>query len=259
MRVIRVRHRGSVFFAALQEDGVVCLNRQLGYEAPIPLEELSLLPVVAPSKIVCVGLNYRAHAAEIDMPVPEEPVFFLKAPTTVIGTGQPVLLPSGVGRIDYEGELALVVGRQCRNISPEQAREHIFGFTCANDVTARDIQKRDGLFGRCKGYDTFCPVGPWIETALEDPGTLAIRTLVNGEVRQQGDTSDMLFHPFELLSSISRVMTLLPGDLVLTGTPEGVGPIHAGDEVRVEIDEVGILFNPVLPAEDGPEGEVPLQ
>ncbi|AAS95355.1 fumarylacetoacetate hydrolase family protein [Nitratidesulfovibrio vulgaris] len=259
MRVIRVRHRGSVFFAALQDDGVVCLNRQLGYEAPIPLSEITLLPVVAPSKVVCVGLNYRGHAGELGMDVPDEPVFFLKAPTAIIGTGEPIVLPPAVGRVDYEGELALVVGKQCRNITPEQAREHIFGFTCANDVTARDIQKRDGLFGRCKGYDTFCPVGPWIETALEDPGNLTLRTVVNGEVRQQGNTADMLVHPFELLSSISRVMTLLPGDLVLTGTPEGIGPIHAGDEVRVEIDEVGLLTNPVIPADEDATGDTPLQ
>ncbi len=170
--------------------------------------------------------------------VPDEPIFFLKAPTAVIGSGQPILVPQGVGRVDYEGELALVVGRQCRNITPDAVPANIFGYTCANDVTARDQQRRDGLFGRCKGYDTFCPVGPWIETDLPDTANLAVRTLVNGEVRQH----------------------LLPGDLILTGTPVGVGPIVPGDEVRVEIEQVGLLINPVLAAPDADEhAEVPLQ
>ncbi|NHZ46253.1 fumarylacetoacetate hydrolase family protein [Nitratidesulfovibrio liaohensis] len=260
MRVVRVQYKGSVFFGALQDDGVVCLNHQLGLKDPIPLADLAILPVVAPSKIICAGMNYRDHAAEIGFPVPDEPVFFLKAPTAVIGSGQPILVPQGVGRVDYEGELALVVGRQCRNISPDAVPANIFGYTCANDVTARDQQRRDGLFGRCKGYDTFCPVGPWIETDLPDTANLAVRTLVNGEVRQQGNTADMLFTPNEMVSAISRVMTLLPGDLILTGTPVGVGPIVPGDEVRVEIEQVGLLINPVLAAPDGDEHpEVPLQ
>lgn len=259
MRVIRIRYRGTVFFAALQNNGAVCLNRQLGIDAPIPFEEFSLLPVVAPSKIICVGLNYKGHAAELDFPVPVEPVFFLKAPSSIIGNGQPIILPEATGRIDHEGELAIVMGRQCRNILPEQARENIFGFTCANDVTARDIQKRDGMFGRCKGFDTFCPIGPWIEAEIDDPGDLTIRTYVNDDLRQSGSTSDMLFHPFELISSISRVMTLLPGDVILTGTPEGIGPLRDGDSVRVEIDRVGTLSNPVL-AENGTDtADAPLQ
>lgn len=260
MRVVRVQYKGSVFFGALREDGVTCLNHQLGLKDPIPLTELSILPVVAPSKIICAGMNYRAHAAEIGFPVPEEPVFFLKAPTAVIGSGQPILAPRGAGRVDYEGELALVVGRQCRGITPGDVPAHIFGYTCANDVTARDQQRRDGLFGRCKSYDTFCPVGPWIETDLPDTSNLTVRTLVNGEVRQQGNTADMLFSPHEVVSAISRVMTLLPGDLILTGTPVGIGPLAPGDEVRVEIEQVGLLINPVLAAPD-PEGhgQAPLQ
>lgn len=258
MRVIRVQYKGAVFFAALEENGVHCLNRQLGYTAPIPLADVAILPVVAPSKVICAGLNYKDHARELDMAVPAQPVFFLKAPSSIIGNGSPILLPAGVGRVDYEAELAIVMGKHARNISPEAVNEHIFGYTCANDVTAREIQKRDGLFGRCKGYDTFCPVGPWIETQVDDPGSLGVRTLVNGDVRQEGHTSDMLFHPHEVVSAISEVMTLLPGDIILTGTPAGIGPLRNGDEVRVEIESVGVLINPVI-AENGRDEDVPLQ
>ncbi|WP_029893687.1 fumarylacetoacetate hydrolase family protein [Desulfohalovibrio reitneri] len=257
MRIIRVRHKGHVFYASLMDKSVICLNKELGLEDPIPLDEVAVLPVVTPSKIVCAGLNYAGHCEEMGREPPEETPLFLKPPTAIAGSGQPIVLPRGVGRVDYEAELAVVMGKTCKDIAPEQATEHIFGYTCANDVTARDLQAKDGIFGRAKGFDTFCPIGPWIETEVEDPSNLSLRTLINEEVRQEGATSDMLTPPLDLVSYVSRVMTLNPGDIILTGTPAGVGPIQEGDEVRVEIDNVGILINPVVASEEAVSG--PLQ
>lgn len=246
MRILRVLHQGRIFYASLLEDSVICLNKELGYTDPIPLRDLSVLPVVMPSKIVCAAINYRAHGAELGHSVPEEPRLFLKPPSAVIGAGQAIILPESSSRVDHEGELAVVVGRSAKNVAEEHADEYIFGYTCANDVTARDLQQRDQLFGRAKGFDTFCPIGPWIETEVPDPDNLVLRTLVNEEVRQEGSTADMIFGPRKLLAYVSSIMTLSPGDVILTGTPEGVGPIRDGDEVRVEIEEVGLLINPVV-------------
>ncbi|MDK2955312.1 MAG: hypothetical protein PWQ57_808 [Desulfovibrionales bacterium] len=259
MRVIRVRHRNQTFYASLvDEKNVQCLNKNLDLNEPIPLSEIQLLPVVWPTKIVCIGINYRGHAEELGLPVPEEPMLFLKPPSSVIGNGQPIILPRMSSRVDYEGELAIVIGQSCRNASLEDAKACVFGYACANDITARDLQKRDGQYGRCKGFDTFCPVGPWIETEVGDPGALNIATRVNGEIKQNANTSDMVFSPLELVSFISRVMTLLPGDVVLTGTPPGIGQIHEADEVRVEIENVGLLIN-VVASESGSTGSAVLQ
>ncbi len=258
MRVIRVRYKDKSFYASLFDDHVICLDRSLGLDAPIPLTELGLLPPVAPSKVVCAAVNYRSHAAEVDLPVPDEPVLFFKPPSAVTPAGQPIVLPRSAGRVDYEAELAVVIGRICRNATEDNAAAHIFGYTCANDVTARELQKKDGLYGRAKGFDTFAPIGPWIETEVPDTGNLAIRTLVNGETRQEGHTSDMIFPVPVLVSFISRVMTLLPGDVILTGTPPGIGPIVPGDEVRVEIAGVGVLINPVVAEGETSEG-APIQ
>ncbi|MFV0421126.1 fumarylacetoacetate hydrolase family protein [Oleidesulfovibrio sp.] len=264
MRVLRVRFNGHSFYARLDGNHVYCLNPQLGLEQPISLEEITVLPVVTPSKIVCMGMNFKDHAEEIGFEIPSEPVFFLKPPSSVIGSGQAIVLPVASQRVDHEAELGIVIGRAARNITPEDVPTHIFGYTCANDVTARDLQQRDGLFGRCKGFDTFAPVGPWIETEVADPSDLVIRAVVNGEVRQEGHTADMIFSPHEVVAAISQVMTLLPGDLVLTGTPKGVSPIQDGDDVRVEIEGVGLLINPALreSGDDVPEegaGEIPVQ
>lgn len=258
MRVLRVRHQDKSFYASLIEDHVVCLDRSLSYDKPVPLAEIQLLPPVAPTKVVCAAVNYRSHAEEVGRPVPDEPVLFFKPPSAVIPAGQPIVLPRASARVDYEAELAVVIGRPCRHVAPDKVAGHIFGYCCANDVTARDLQKKDGLYGRAKGFDTFAPIGPWIETEVADPGNLGIRTLVNGEVRQEGATSDMIFPVFSLVSFVSRVMTLLPGDVVLTGTPPGIGPIAAGDEVRVEIDGVGVLINPVITEDETLEG-APIQ
>lgn len=251
MQVIRVGYLNQSFYARLNGDTVLCLDRSKGLDDPIPLNQVTILPIAVPSKIVCLAKNYQKHAAELGSETPDEPLLFLKPPTSVIGTGNAIVAPTWAGRVDYEGELAVVIGRAARNISAEDASAHVFGYTCANDVTARDLQKKDGLFARAKGFDTFCPIGPWIETEVPEPSALGIRTLVNNEVRQDGNTAQMTVPPFELISYISKVMTLLPGDVILTGTPDGIGPIVPGDEVAVEIDGLGRLTNPVIADADG--------
>ena len=254
MRIIRVRHKGQAFYAAIvSPESVRPLNRDAGQPEEIPLAEIELLSLVRPSKVVCVGLNYLDHARELDLAVPTEPIIFLKPPSSVIGAGDAIVLPLCSKQVDYEAELALVMGRTARYVSEADAARHIFGYTCANDVTARDLQRKDGQWTRAKGFDTFCPVGPWIETEPGDLHSMALRTVVNGEVRQEGNTSEMIFPPHLLVSYLSNIMTLLPGDVILTGTPAGIGPIKAGDEVSVEIDRVGFLQNPVM-GEGGGEG-----
>lgn len=198
-----------------------------------------------PSKIVCVGRNYREHAAELGNVAPEEePLLFLKAPSAMVTGGGEIRLPPESQRVDYEGELALVIGRRVKSWPQERWLEALAGVCCANDVTARDLQKKDGQFARSKSFDTFCPVGPEIVEGL-DPSDLAIKTRVNGVVKQSSRTSNVVFSPAFLLAYVSRMMTLLPGDLILTGTPAGVGPLAAGDVVEVEIEKVGVLRSPV--------------
>lgn len=254
MRVIRVRYQDKVFYAALlqkeNEQGetaleVQCLNKDIGLTEPIPIQKVSILPAVVPTKIVCVGLNYRLHIEETGKDVPDEPVLFFKPPSAVIGNGQTIVLPPQSSRVDYEGELVIILGKTCKNAPVSEIAQHIFGYACGNDVTARDLQKKDGQFGRAKGFDTFAPIGPWIETHVSDPNDLRLVTTVNGEIKQQSTTADMLFSPFEVVSFISSVMTLHPGDVIFTGTPAGIGPLSPGDEVRVEISEVGSLINSV--------------
>lgn len=198
-----------------------------------------LLAPVEPSKIVCIGRNYAAHARELGNEVPSEPLLFLKPPSALVGTGASILLPPESERVEHEGELAVVIGGRLRRASPERAREAVFGITAANDVTARDLQRKDVQFTRAKGFDTFCPVGPWVETDVGDLGNIDVETRVSGQVRQRANSRAMIFPVPELLSYISNVMTLEPGDLVLTGTPEGVGPLVDGDVVEVEIGGLG--------------------
>ena len=212
--------------------------------ADLPLDGLHLLPPVTPSKIICVGRNYAAHAAEHDAEVPEVPLLFLKPPSSVIGPGEIILLPPQSQNVEHEGELAVVIGKRGRWLDPESAKEHILGYTVANDVTARDLQRRDGQWTRGKGFDTFCPCGPWIETAF-DPADAVITCTVNGELRQMGSTRDMVFTSRQLVAYASSVMTLEAGDLLLTGTPAGVGALADGDEVVVSIEGLGELRNPV--------------
>ncbi len=208
----------------------------------VPVEEVVLLPPCRPSKIVAVGLNYRDHAEELGMPLPDEPVLFMKPPSSLLRPGGKIIYPDCCRQVDYEAELALVVKDECRGVSPKDARGHILGYCCANDVTARDLQRKDVQWTRAKSFDTFCPLGPWLQTETE-PDDLRIRLRLNGVLRQDSATSKMVFGPFELFSFISGVMTLCPGDVILTGTPPGVGEMRPGDEVEVEIESIGTLHN----------------
>ncbi len=210
----------------------------------IPLADVTLLaPVIPRSKVVCIGKNYHDHAAEMGGEAPAEPLMFLKPNTSVIGPNDVIVRPTSLSsQTDYEGELAVVIGRIAKNVPAERAGEYIFGYTVANDVTARDLQRTDGQWSRAKGFDTFCPVGPVIETDL-DVSAASITTRVNGEVRQQGPVSDMIHDIPTLVAYASAVFTLLPGDLILTGTPAGIGSFVAGDVVEVEIDGIGVLRN----------------
>jgi len=215
-------------------------------EAVAPLDQVELLAPCQPSKILAVGRNYAAHAAEHDAPVPEEPLLFLKPPSSVIGVGVAIVYPGHLSRrVDHEAELAVVIGRRARSVPRDEALAYVLGYTCANDVTARDLQRRDGQWARAKGFDTFCPLGPWIETDL-DIRDLSIGCRVNGELRQQGRTRDMIFAVPDLIAYASAVMTLERGDVLLTGTPAGVGPLQPGDRVSVEIEGIGLLWNEVV-------------
>jgi 2-keto-4-pentenoate hydratase/2-oxohepta-3-ene-1,7-dioic acid hydratase in catechol pathway len=214
------------------------------------LADVRLLAPVEPSKIVCVGRNYAAHAAELGNEVPKEPLIFLKPSSSIIGPEEPIVLTKFSQQVEHEGELALVIGRRCLHLrDSDDALSYLLGYTCLNDVTARDIQKSDVQFSRAKSFDTFCPVGPHIETDL-DPSTLHVETRVNGALRQSGKTSLMIYPVAFVIRWISRMMTLLPGDVIATGTPAGVGPLVAGDIVEVVISGVGVLRNPVHPAQD---------
>jgi 2-keto-4-pentenoate hydratase/2-oxohepta-3-ene-1,7-dioic acid hydratase in catechol pathway len=205
----------------------------------------TVLAPVMPSKIVCIGLNYKDHAAEQGKPLPAEPLIFLKPSTAVIAPGEAIVLPDGVGRVDYESELAVVIGRRATRVSEAEALSHVLGLTCMNDVTARDLQKKDGRYTRAKGFDTFAPLGPCIATGLT-ADDLAVTGLVNGQVRQQSSTRELIFPVATLIAYISRIMTLLPGDVVSTGTPAGIGPLQAGDEIVVRVQGIGELRNPVV-------------
>lgn len=208
--------------------------------------KIEIAPDFRPSKIVCVGRNYAEHAAELGNEIPKEPLLFLKAPSALIGQDQPIVLPPQSEQVEHEGELAIVIGSTCKNIANEQDPfEFVQGYTCLNDVTARDLQRRDGQFARAKSFDTFCPVGPYIETEL-DVSDIAVICRVNGVVKQSGRTSQMVFPVEFLIRYISRMMTLLPGDLIATGTPSGVSMLNSGDVCEVEIEGIGTLRNPVV-------------
>lgn len=226
-------------------DGHYALNI---YPDPLALEHIHLHAPVTPSKIVCVGRNYAAHAAELGNAVPEEPLIFLKPPSTLIGPTDSVVHPAISERVDHEAELALVIGKRCHRIDAADAADVIFGYTVTNDVTARDLQRSDKQWTRGKGFDTFCPVGPWIDTEF-DPFNRQVRCLVNDEVRQDGNTGDFIFAIGDVLAFVTRFMTLEPGDLILTGTPEGVSSVQPGDVMTVEVAGLGAISNPVVAEE----------
>lgn len=213
-------------------------------EAKLPLQKIKLLAPVTPSKIICLGRNYADHAREQNAELPAIPMLFLKPPSSVIAKGETILLPYQSQQVEYEGELAVVIGKHGRDIPAETARDYILGYTIANDITARDLQHKDSQWTRAKGFDTFCPLGPWIETNM-DPFDTLISTHVNGVLRQMGSTKEMNFPVFQVLAYISSIMTLEPGDVILSGTPAGVGRIVDGDVVKIAIEGIGELINPV--------------
>ncbi|MFN8471971.1 MAG: fumarylacetoacetate hydrolase family protein [Anaerolineae bacterium] len=249
MQIARYHFDGDIGYGARDGDnlreviGDIFGTYHLG-EVVAPIGEIDLLAPLRPSKIVAVGRNYRAHVAEMNAELPTEPLLFLKPPSAIIGPGETIILPSMSSRVDYEAELAVVIGRRAKDVPWNTALTCVLGCTAANDVTARDLQRTDGQWTRAKGFDTFCPIGPWIVTNL-DTASVGVRTRVNGEVRQDGRTRDLIFDVPYLVSYISKVMTLEPGDVILTGTPAGVGPLEAGDVVEVEVDGIGVLRNPV--------------
>lgn len=250
MRVCRYRLAGADRYGTIEGTEVRPLSAApwaggLADGKPVPLASVTLLAPVEPSKVVCVGRNYLAHAKELGNELPKVPLLFLKPSTSVIGPQDAIRCPEQSREVHHEAELGVVIGRTLTGASPVEVRAAIFGYTCLDDVTARDIQREEKQFTRAKGFDTFCPIGPVVETAF-DPLEASVICRVNGTERQRGSTRDMAFDVFALLSFISGVMTLLPGDVVATGTPEGVGPIRPGDWVEVEIPGIGILRNPVI-------------
>ncbi|MFF0447134.1 fumarylacetoacetate hydrolase family protein [Streptomyces sp. NPDC004609] len=258
MRIARFSIDGNVAFGAVEDAGaggpgglVLDIIKGIPFAdfelsgTKVPLDKVRLLPPVLPNKIVAFGRNYAEHAAELGHEAPDEPFAFFKPSTSVIGSGDAIVYPSFSRELHYEAELAVVIGRMCREVPRERVKDVILGYTCANDVTARDVQRREKQWARAKGFDTACPLGPWVETDL-DPGDLAIQCTVNGEQRQLGRTSQMIHSIEELIVNISEAMTLLPGDVILTGTPAGVGPLNVGDEVAVTVQGIGTLTNKVI-------------
>ena len=238
----RILHRGEIYEGYFEVDGrKVVID---GYE----IEDYRFLPPVKPTKIVCVGLNYVDHAEELNMEIPEEPIIFLKPPSAVIGHEDVIVMPKISRRVDYEGEIAVVIGKKCKNVKREEAMDYVLGYTCFNDVTARDLQSRDWQWIRAKSFDTFAPIGPYIVTEM--PEKLKIKTRLNGRVVQKSDTSNLIFDIPTLIGFISNVMTLEKGDVIATGTPAGVGELNPGDRVEVEIENVGTLINYVVEEKD---------
>jgi len=255
MKLCRISHESfeTPRYAALSESNVFPLPADYNFgnaiirneQAALSLDEVKLLAPVVPSKVVCVGRNYREHAAELGNKMPEEPLLFLKAPSSVIAAGDSIELPSASQQVEHEGELGVVIGRLTRKLSSDDdPLDYVLGYTCVNDVTARDLQRKDVQFTRGKSFDTFCPVGPWIETEI-DPRSVGVETRLNGEVKQKGNTADMAFPVAFLIRYISDIMTLYPGDLIATGTPAGVSRMRPGDTVEVEVNGIGILRNEV--------------
>jgi 2-keto-4-pentenoate hydratase/2-oxohepta-3-ene-1,7-dioic acid hydratase in catechol pathway len=248
MKIYRFRFRRKILWGILKEEflfpvrGPVFRDFRIG-ESPIPIAEVRLLPPAVPSKIIGIGANYLDHIKEMGRAVPAEPLVFLKAPSALVGPLDPIVHPEMAGRVDYEGELAVVLKRKARNLRDEsEAMDHILGFTCFNDVTARDLQKKDVQFTRAKSFDTFASVGPCVATGV-DPSALHLKTFLNGRLVQSGNTSNLIFSVPFLVRYLSRIMTLNPGDIIATGTPAGVGPMSPGDRVDIQIDGIGVLSN----------------
>ena len=249
MKIARFLYKKKQYWGKINKNWIICLK-----ESPfkkinlskkkVPLDKVKLLAPTNPTKIILVGLNYRDHAKELKMKIPREPIIFLKPPSSIIGHLEKIIYPKGVKRLDYEAELAIVVKRKAKKISRDEAKKYILGFTCLNDVTARDLQSKDVQWSRAKSFDTFCPLGPWIETCL-DIANLEIKSLLNGKLKQRSCTSNFIFPLDFLVSFISKIMTLTPGDIISTGTPHGVGPMKRGDKIEIVIEGIGSLVNKV--------------
>lgn len=251
MKIVRIKAGDDIAYGVADAEGVLVYNGSPFVaweptETVVPWPSVNLLSPVIPTKVMCVGKNYVDHAEEMDSDVPEEPLIFIKPATSVIGQNQPVVHPTISNEVHHEAELAVVISKPARHIKAEDASQVIFGYTAANDVTARDLQRTDGQWARAKGFDTFCPLGPAIETELDPLERLAVICKVNGEVRQAGFTSDMVFGVAEVIEYVTAFTTLLPGDVILTGTPSGVGKVEPGDVMEVEVDGIGTLTNRVV-------------
>lgn len=250
MRIVRFLYKKKIFWGVVEEDLVRVMenapwsNIELTKKS-VPIDKIKLLPPATPSKIILAGLNYKDHAKELNMELPEEPIIFLKPPTTLIAHEEDIIYPKEVSRLDYEGELALVLKKGGRNIPESQAGSYILGYTCLNDVTARDLQKKDVQWTRAKSFDTFCPLGPWLETDI-NPSSVRIKTYLNGQIKQDSSTVNFIFLVNYLVSFISRIMTLCSGDVISTGTPPGVGEVKIGDNIEIEIEGIGKLRNRVV-------------
>jgi len=262
VRLLRFELQGRTKYGVLYGGGIQCIRRSpylvglggggkaltIGNLDPGPevysLDEVKILAPVQPSKIICIGLNYVDHADELNLKIPEWPLIFLKPPSALSGPGDPIIHPEITQDLQVEGELAVVIGKKCRNVLPDNVMDNVLGFTCANDVTARDLQRSDGQWARAKGFDTFCPLGPWVETDL-DPTGLSIKTWIGDKLIQDGNTSSMQFSIEAIIACITQVMTLNPGDVILTGTPPGVATVHPEDTIKVEIEQIGSISNTV--------------
>ncbi len=247
MKIVRYRFKGEIGYGLLEGEEIREIQGDVFGEFNIGagiagLEEVDLLAPCAPGKIVAVGLNYRDHAEEANEKIPDEPLLFLKPPTAVIGPGEKIIYTRMSSQVDYEGELGVVIAKISRKVPFESARDHILGYVCFNDVTARDLQRKDTQWTRGKGFDTFAPLGPWITTDL-DPHHLRLETYLNGELKQSSNTENLIFNCYRLVNFISQIMTLMPGDIIATGTPSGIGPMKVGDRVDVVIEGIGTLTN----------------
>jgi 2-keto-4-pentenoate hydratase/2-oxohepta-3-ene-1,7-dioic acid hydratase in catechol pathway len=247
MKIVRFAAGGSAKYGLLRDETIAAIRGRPFHNIKLTgefhrLKQVRLLAPCRPSKIVALGLNYRRHVGELNMSLPNAPLIFLKPSTAVIGPDDRIVYPSASARVDYEGELAVVIKRLAKRVAVKDAPEYVLGYTCFNDVTARDIQEHDKQWTRAKSFDTFAAIGPWIETEL-DPGNVIVETYLNGELKQRDNTSDLIYPVPELVSFISGIMTLLPGDVIATGTPSGVGPMHPGDTVEVRITAIGTLRN----------------
>jgi len=256
MKICRYKYEGEAYSGIIEDEMVIEVQGNF-YDEILPndqtysLAEIDLLPPSNPTKIIAIGINYKVHARH-GYTIPDVPLIFLKPPSAVIGHNNNIVFPASSRQVDFEGELGVVIGSKAKNISADEADDYILGYTCANDVTARDIQDKEGHFGRAKGFNTFAPVGPWIETEL-DPANVLLETYLNGQRKQSSNTSDMAFAVPDIVAFVSEIMTLFPGDIIITGTPDGMGPMSVGDTVEVKIEGIGTLRNTVVGSDDGLE------